>query len=337
MILKATVVSGSRDFQVAPGQTVLDAALLAGLNLPHSCRGGNCGSCRARLLAGQVDYPQGAPLGLSEAEVAEGFILLCRARALSDLKLDIGEVRSAAEEGPKRLPCRIERLAALAPDVMGVYLKLPAAESFRFEPGQYLDMLLPQGRRRSFSIASPPHDARPLELHVRRVAGGAFSEGLFHDGKSGALLNIEGPLGRFKYRPAQRPLLLVGGGTGLAPLKSILRHVLESGIDQRVSLYWGVRSLKDLYDAEFLNSYAAKYASFTFAPVLSEPDGEWQGRTGFVHRTVLEELSPASLVQHDVYAAGPPAMVEAVHREFAAVGADAKRIFSDAFDYARDP
>ena len=182
---------------MAPDQPVLDAALIAGLNLPHSCKGGNCGACRARLLQGDVWYPQGPPLGLSESEVAEGLILLCQARARSDLAIETFEVSTADQAQIKRLPCRIERVERWAHDVLAVFLRLPAAERFDFEPGQYIDVMLSEGRRRSFSIASPPHDSRLLELHVRRVPGGEFTEPLFAEGTRGTLASDRRSLGAF--------------------------------------------------------------------------------------------------------------------------------------------
>jgi CDP-4-dehydro-6-deoxyglucose reductase len=215
-------------FSAAPDESLLDAALGASLNLPHSCKGGNCGSCRARLLQGEICYPNGSPLGLSEAEAADGFVLLCQCHARSDLTIETLAISTPDQIRIKRLPARIERAELLSHDVMGLYLRLPAAEAFSFEAGQYLDVMLPGGRRRSFSIASPPHDSRLLELHVRRVAGGEFSERLIDEPTRSSLLTIEGPLGQFVYRESRdaAPMLLVGGGTGLAPLLSILRHVI---------------------------------------------------------------------------------------------------------------
>jgi CDP-4-dehydro-6-deoxyglucose reductase len=324
-------------FSIAPNQSLLDAALAASLNLPHSCKGGNCGSCRARLLQGEIYYPNGPPLGLSEAEAAEGFVLMCQARARSDLWLETYEITAPDQALIKRLPARVERAVLLSHDVMGLYLRLPAAEAFPFEAGQYIDVMLPGGRRRSFSIASPPHDSRLLELHVRRVAGGEFSAPLFDAGARSALLNIEGPLGQFTYRPGGEPMLLVGGGTGLAPLLSILRHVAESGIERDVTLYWGVRSERDLYaDAmlEKLARTAASAARLRYVPVLSEPSPAWKGARGWVHEAVLEEIG--DLEKYAVYAAGPPAMIEAVRREFGLRGVAPSRLFFDSFDYSPD-
>jgi CDP-4-dehydro-6-deoxyglucose reductase len=213
---------------------------------------------------------------------------------------------------------------------MGLYLRLPAAEEFRFQAGQYIDVMLSAGRRRSFSIASPPHDARPLELHVRRVAGGEFSAPLF-EAQNSTLLNIEGPLGQFIYRAGIAPMLLVGGGTGLAPLLSILRHVTENGIPRRLTLYWGVRSERDLYAHALLQARAAQ---LRYVPVLSEPSSDWPGARGLVHEAVLRDIG--DLDTYDVYAAGPPAMIAAVRGEFAQRGVAAQRLFFDSFDYAPD-
>jgi len=305
------------------------------LNLPHSCKSGNCGSCRARLLKGDIYYPHGPPLGLSDDEVAAGFVLMCQARARGDVSVEIHEITTPEQAQFKRLPARIERSLPLAHDVVALYLKLPAAEDFRFEAGQYIDIMLPGGRRRSFSIASPPHDARPLELHIRRVAGGEFSAPLFDAGKQSALLTIEGPLGKFIYRESSASMLLIGGGTGLAPLLSIIRHVIETGLERAMTLYWGVRAERDLYAQDRLDDLAQRSGGkLHYVPVLSEPSPAWQGARGFVHEAALRDLD--DLHRYDVYAAGPPAMIAAVRGEFARCGVPPSRLFFDSFDYAPD-
>jgi CDP-4-dehydro-6-deoxyglucose reductase len=333
--VRVSLSKSDRGFSVEPGQPLLDAALDAGLNLPHSCKGGNCGACRARLLHGAVSYPNGRPLGLSDAEVAEGYVLLCQARALGDLAIETQEITTADAAQIKRLPSRIERVVPLNHDVLGVFLRLPAAEAFDFQPGQYVDVMLSAGRRRSFSIASPPHDARLLELHIRRVPGGEFTEPLFAADAHSRLLSIEGPLGQFVYRePAGAPMLLVGGGTGLAPLKSILRHVLENNLHRDLTLYWGVRGRRDLYAHDELEGIARRTPNFRYRPVLSEPDADWPGRRGLVHDAVLRDFE--HLTAADIYASGPPAMIAALRHRFALRGADPARLFFDAFDYAPD-
>jgi CDP-4-dehydro-6-deoxyglucose reductase, E3 len=331
---RVTLINSPRSFEVHADQTLLDAALGAGLNLPHSCKGGNCGSCKARLIGGEIDYPHGTPLGLSSAELAEGMILLCQAHARGDVTLETFDVRLAAEAIVKRLPCRIERATAVSHDVMQLFLRLPLAEEFQFEPGQYLDIMLPGGRRRSFSIASPPHDAKPLELHVRRVVGGEFTDKLFHAENRNALLSIEGPLGQFIYRASPAPMLLVGGGTGLAPLLSMLRHVIENGIDRDMHLYWGVRGEQDLYAQQTLERLLRKAPRLRYTPVLSEAAAGWRGRTGWVHEAPVQDI--ADLAGFEVYMAGPPAMIGAARRAFEAQGVARSRIFFDSFDYAPD-
>ena len=339
--MRVSLSRSSISFEAAPDQSLLDAAFGASMNLPHSCKGGNCGSCRARLLEGEIYYPNGPPLGLSEAEAAEGFVLLCQARACSDVTIEVPQISTPDEILIKRLPARIERALPLSHDVMGISLRLPAAEEFRFQPGQYIDIMLPRGRRRSFSIASPPHDSRLLELHVRRVSGGEFSTRLFDEGAHSALLTVEGPLGQFVFRDGRNaaPMLLVGGGTGLAPLLSIMRHVVENGIERDMSVYWGVRSQRDLYAHTVLEDLVGRAAQrragcLTYVPVLSEPAPDWRGRRGLVHEAVLEDF--ADLDKYDVYAAGPPAMIAAVRREFGRRGVAPSRLFFDSFDYAPD-
>jgi CDP-4-dehydro-6-deoxyglucose reductase, E3 len=342
--MRISLSQSNLSFDVAPDQSLLDAALGASLNLPHSCKGGSCGSCRARLLQGEIYYPNGPPLGLSDAEVTEGMVLLCQARARSDLCIETYEITAPDQAVIKRLPARIEHALPLSHDVIGLHLRLPAAEEFRFQAGQYLDIMLSGGRRRSFSIASPPHDSRLLELHVRRVVGGEFSELLFNEDARSDLLRIEGPLGQFVYRAGAAPMLLVGGGTGLAPLLSILRHVVENDIEREVTLYWGVRGERDLYAQATLQDLAGRSAightatdrpaRLRYVPVLSEPSPEWRGSRGWVHEAVLRDID--DLDKYDVYAAGPPEMIAAVRREFGRRGVAASRIFFDSFDYAPD-
>jgi len=353
-----TLNNSGRSFNAAAHESLLDAAQTAALNFPHSCKSGNCGACKARLLSGEIHYPNGAPLGLSAGETAEGLILMCQARARSDLSLETFDVQSAGEAHRKRLPCRIERAIPFSHDVMGLFLRLPVAEDFNFQAGQYIDIMLPGGRRRSFSIASPPHDARPLELHIRRVVGGEFTDRLFQDSRS-SLLNIEGPLGQFTYRPhlssprehissrgeygqeaaTAPPMLLIAGGTGIAPILSILRHVIENDIERDMQLFWGVRSERDLYAHETLQALARRASSsgattLRYAPVLSQASPEWRGRTGWVHAAAFEHVE--NLESYEVYAAGPPEMIAGTRAEYAARGGVTDRLHYDSFDYAPD-
>jgi len=323
-----------RILRVAGDRPILDAALASGLNLPHSCKSGHCGSCRARLKAGEIRYPGSRPLGLTEAEAQAGYVLLCQARPASDLTVEARVIARVSEVEIKTLPCRVERLVPLAPDVMQVFLRLPAVESLPFLPGQYLDFLVEDGRRRSFSIASPPHDSGLLELHVRKVSGGGFTERLFGHVNTGALLRIEGPMGQFIYREGGTPLLMIAGGTGFAPLKSMLRHLLERGPPREVHLYWGARQLQDLYEEPLVMEWLQRHPTLKFTAVLSEATepGAPHRRLGWVHEVVLQDYP--RLEEFDVYAAGPPALIEAIRASFPAHGLSAERLHFDSFDYA---
>ena len=253
-----TLVPTRQTFAAEAGETVLDAALRAGLNLPHSCKGGHCGSCRARVLHGRFVYPRGRTAGLTEEEEAEGYALLCAAHARSDLEVETREIRPAPDVEIKSLPCRIERLTQIAGDVMSVMLRLPAVEEFHFRPGQYLDVMVGRGRRRSFSIASAPSDGRELELHVRRASSTGFTGQLFDSMTVGTLLRIEGPLGQFWLRgESPRPPIMIGGGTGYAPLRAMLRQLIADGDRRRLALYWGARTGSDLYEHDWLRSARA--------------------------------------------------------------------------------
>jgi CDP-4-dehydro-6-deoxyglucose reductase, E3 len=324
-----------RTIRVHSGQPVLDAALAAGLNLPHSCKSGHCASCRALLRKGETHYPSGRPLGITAAEEQAGQILLCQARPLTDLVVEARLIATVADVEIKTLPCRIERLTPLAADVMQVWLRLPAVESLRFQPGQYLDVLLDGGRRRSFSIASPPHDSELLELHVRRVPGGGFTERLFGTLHAGALLRIEGPVGQFTYRQGSGPVLMIAGGTGFAPLKSMLRHILESAATgkptREIHLYWGAREPSDVYEEALVHDWARRYPHLHFTTVLS---ASGPGRRGWVHEAVLADHPDLSAFE--VYAAGPPAMIEAIRSTFPSHGLRRERLYFDSFDYAPD-
>lgn len=345
-----------RTLKVAAGEAVLQAALAAGLNLPHSCKSGHCSSCRARLIAGEIHYPNGRPPGITADEAGSGQVLLCQARPRSDLVVEARFIASVADVDIKTLPCRIARLTPLAPDVLQVMLRLPAVERLSFHPGQYLDVLLEGGKRRSFSMACPPHDAELIELHVRRVQGGGFTQRLFAGAAAGAgaaapavsrgpdsalapgsLLRIEGPMGQFSYRAGASPIIMVAGGTGFAPLKSMLRHVLETGIRRDIHFYWGARHAADVYEEERVLAWTRRsHGRLKFTAVLSEATlaEAAHHRTGWVHDAVLADYP--DLGAFEVYAAGPPAMIEAMRSSFPRHGLPAQRLSFDSFDYAPD-
>lgn len=332
---QASLRPGGRIFEVRDHETVLAAALRQDVHLPDGCRNGSCGVCRAHLASGRVRYPHGPPLGLTAFERNAGDVLLCRAVPATDLVLDVQEVAAAADLVIKTLPCRVARMQLLTREVMVLHLRLPPVETLRFLPGQYIDVLLPGGQRRSFSLANPPHDSTHLEIHVGLVPGGRFSEEVFSHMQMDALLEIQGPLGSFFMQEnSTRPLLMVAGGTGYAPCKAMLRHLFENQIKCPVTLYWGARSKADLYEQMQAEQWAREQADFRFVPVLSEPQAgdQWTGRRGRVHEAVLADYAEFS--KCDIYLAGPPTMVRGTRQSLLLKGADPAHIFSDAFDYA---
>ena len=332
--MRVTLVPTGECIEVEPDEPILEAALRAGLNLPHSCRAGRCGSCRARILSGRVRYPRGRPAALTAEEEQAGDVLLCQARAEGPLTVETRQIQSVTDVQIRSLPCRVQRLQRLAPDVMGLWLRLPAIEPFAWQPGQYIDVMLSGGRRRSFSLANPPHDHALLELHVKRSSRGEFTTQVFESMTAGTLLRIEGPLGQLTYRPGTGAVVLVAGGTGYAPMKAILRHVLETGIERPVTLFWGARSPQDLYEDGWLRELMARVPRFRYVPALAPGEEGGDAFRGLVHEAVVASGVP--LAEADLYAAGPPEMVAAVRETLPRHGADPGRIVFDSFEYAPD-
>lgn len=316
-------------------EPVLAAGLRAGLHLPHSCRGGSCGACEARVISGRLHYPNGLPPGLAAADADAGRALLCQARALSDLELEARALAVPEEVRIRRLPCRVESRELMCHDVMRLVVKLPSLEPFMFLAGQYVDFLLEDGRRRSYSMANPPQDSGRLELHVRRVAGGQFTSQVFEALGARSLLRLEGPLGGFWLREdSERPMVMVAGGTGFAPIKSMLQHLVHAGVRRPVHFYWGVRRPRDLYEGALVAGWAAAHDWLRFVPVMSEalPEDGWDGRRGWVHEAVLHDFP--SLAAVDAYVAGPPPMIAVVQELFPAQGLPPGRLFFDSFEFA---
>lgn len=335
MIYRVTIQPSGHEFTVKADETLLGAALNAGFSLPYGCRNGACGACKGKVLAGEVDYGAHQEGALTHEDKAQGLALFCCARAKSDLTLEVKEVGAAKDIPIKTLPCRVERMEKLAGDVMALWLKLPSNERLQFLPGQYLDFLLKDGQRRSFSLANSPEEDALLELHVRHVPGGHFTDHVFGAMKPKDIMRISGPYGSFFLRESDKPAIFVAGGTGFAPIKSILAHAFHQRSTRRFVLYWGAKARADLYQPETLARWQAEQANFSFIPVLSEPlaDDRWTGRSGYVHAAVLEDY--ADLSAHEVYACGAPPMVEAARREFTARGLPVDAFFSDAFDFQR--
>ncbi|MCB1886195.1 MAG: CDP-6-deoxy-delta-3,4-glucoseen reductase [Rhodocyclaceae bacterium] len=325
---------GGQHFELADDTTILAGALDAGLTLPYGCRDGACGSCKGRVLAGEVDHGRASITALSEDERAAGMALFCCATARSDVTIECHQVVSADDFPVKKLPCRVQRMEKLADDVMLIEVKLPATEQFRFRAGQYIDFLLAGNRRRSFSIANAPQDATHLELHIRRVPDGTFTRHVFETMKEKEILRFEGPLGSFYLREApDRPIILLAGGTGFAPIKGLVEYALKVGIERPMTLYWGSRNKAGLYMDQLARNWESEMPGFRYVPVLS--DEAWGERTGLVHQAVMDDHPDLS--GHQVYACGAPAMIDAARRDFASCGLPDDQFFADAFTYASDP
>ncbi|HEX6834888.1 MAG TPA: CDP-6-deoxy-delta-3,4-glucoseen reductase [Rudaea sp.] len=331
----ATIQSSAKQFPVEADETVLDAARRAGLALPYSCLSGVCGSCKATLVSGECHYPNNPPNALNAAEVARHQVLLCQAVPRSDIVLAAREVPSIAHLPRRVLALRIAQKDRLAPDVMRLVLRPPKGEMLRRLAGQYLDVLLEGGKRRAFSIANAPHAGPEIELHVRHVAGGDFTQRVFTELDEGSILRIEGPLGTFVPREdSERPMLLVAGGTGFAPIKAIVEHFQHLGSRRPMHLYWGARMAEDLYMRELPERWARTLPSLRFVPVISDATAAGSLRAGLVHEAVLEDHP--DLGPFDVYMSGPPALIDAGRRAFIDAGLPEDRLFYDSFDYAPD-
>jgi CDP-4-dehydro-6-deoxyglucose reductase len=329
--------SGHR-FSVDDDDTVLQAALREGFNLPYGCRNGACGTCKGRVLSGAVDYGDYQREALSAAERASGLALFCCARPLEDLEIECREVGAAKDIPIRRMPCRVERMERVSEDVMVLHLRLPQHERLQYLAGQYLDIHLKDGQRRSFSMANAPHADELLQLHVRNY-GGAFSQYAFERMKVREILRIEGPYGNFFLREdSPKPVILLASGTGFAPIKAIVEHIFHVGTTRALTLYWGGRRRSDLYLNALAERWAAEHPGFVYVPVLSDPsvDDAWSGRMDLVHRAVMADQP--DLAGYQVYACGNPLMVEAARTDFTGrCGLPEAEFFSDAFTPASVP
>ena len=335
---KVTIKNSGHTFDVRPSQTVLQAAIEAGINLPYGCRNGACGACKAKLLQGKVTHDDYQGSAMSDAELAAGNTLLCCARPIEDLSIECREVGGLAGIKPRILPARVAKKEQIAHDVMALHLQLPASERLQFKAGQYIEFILKDGKRRAFSIANAPHDADFLQLHIRVIPGGVFSEYVEKELQEKAILRLEAPFGSFFLREdSAKPIIFIAGGTGFAPVKGMIEHMLHNNISREIVLYRGARQLRDLYMHDLCEKWAALIPCFTYIPVLSEPaaDDNWQGRTGLVHQAVLDDYQDLSAFQ--AYACGAPGMVEIAHQTFVQQGLLADEFFSDAFTFAVAP
>ncbi|MBV8273213.1 MAG: 2Fe-2S iron-sulfur cluster binding domain-containing protein [Cupriavidus sp.] len=333
MSYRVEVAETQQVFMVAPGESVLDAALRSGVSLAHECTFGGCGTCRVRVVDGAVTYEE-FPMGLTEEEADAGFALACQARPAGNLV--ISAARSAEPAIPaRRTSATVQAVAPLGPDVLHLRLALSDAEAFAFEPGQYMKILLDDGSHRSFSMASAPN-GNTIDFHVRQIAGGRFTAGRLPQLRPGDRLEVEVPLGSFTLRKEDyRPLLMVATGTGLAPIKSMLEALMDDPDCPPVWLYWGMRSAADLYLHDEIAQWGERLYDFQYVPVLSRADDGWQGRRGYVHDAVAADIGDLS--EHAIYLCGSPNMIRDAKQTFMVLGAQAPFIYSDGFTFQHAP
>jgi CDP-4-dehydro-6-deoxyglucose reductase len=335
-VFTVTLKTSGRQFTAMPGETVLEAAQRAGIALPCTCGEGSCAGCTSILLDGHCGYPR-APLATSgDVPLALHQVQLCQAVPTSDVLIETRELAAVDDMARRQLTVRVAEKQRLAAGVIGLRL-LPADGELRLNrlAGQYLEVLLDEGKRRPFSIANGPHPDGAIDLHVRNVAGGGFTAWVDETLQVGDTLTIEGPLGTFVPREdSQRPMIFMAGGTGFAPVKAIVEHFLAQGTRRGMEVYWGVRSAEDIYLLPVVERWARDAHDLRFHAVVSDPQQAQAAglRGGLVHEAVLHDHPDLS--GHDVYMSGPPAMIEAGRAQFIAAGLPEARLYYDSFEYA---
>jgi CDP-4-dehydro-6-deoxyglucose reductase len=343
-----TVQPSGRSFDALPGETLLAAGIRQGIGLPYGCKDGACGSCKCKKLSGTVVHGPHQEKALSAAEEAAGLVLTCCGVAQSDIVLESRQVTEAGAFPIKKMPVRVNVMEKLSPDVMRLVLQLPANDSFQFHAGQYIEFLLRDGARRSYSMANAPHTgagqptATPpvgptMELHIRHMPGGKFTDHVFGAMKEKEILRIEGPYGSFFLREdSDKPMVLLASGTGFAPIKALIEHLQHKGITRPATLYWGGRRPQDLYMHEWVVGKCQEMPNLQYVPVVSDalPEDHWQGRTGFVHQAVLQDFPDLS--GHQVYACGAPIVVESARRDYVRAGLPEEEFYADSFTSEAD-
>lgn len=342
MNFQVSIKPSDKQFTVEAEQTVLEAALAANVVLPYGCKDGACGSCKARIVDGQIEQGAHSTGALKPEEAEQGFALLCCAQALSDLVIEARVLEGMGDIPIRKMPCRVASLERPAADVAVLQLQLPANEQLQYLAGQYVEIILRDGTRREYSMAGAPHQTDKVELHIRHMPGGKFTEAIFGEAKppvkEKAILRFEGPLGTFFLRSdTEKPIVMVASGTGFAPIKAIIEDMIHQDNRRSVTLYWGGRRPADLYMHDLCISWAAMHDHITYIPVISDalPEDAWTGRTGFVHKAALEDFP--DMAGHEVYACGAPIVVDSARDEFIAQCAlPQDAFFADSFTTAAD-
>ncbi|GAC1535782.1 MAG: CDP-6-deoxy-delta-3,4-glucoseen reductase [Ramlibacter sp.] len=333
-----TVEPSGRHFTVHADETILAAGIRQGIGLPYGCKDGACGSCKCRKLEGTVTHRTHQSKALSAEEEAEGYVLTCSAVASTDVVLQSRQVTDESAFPIRKMPARVISLEKKSHDVMAVRLQLPANDTMRYHAGQYIEFILRDGARRAYSMANAPHHGPGVELHVRHMPGGKFTDHVFGAMKDRDILRVEGPYGSFFLREdSDKPMVLLASGTGFAPIKALIEHLQFKGITRPVVLYWGGRRPQDLYMDDWVRARCAEMGQLAYVPVVSNalPEDNWTGRTGFVHKAVLEDF--ADLSGHQVYACGAPIVVDSARQEYTAgAGLPPEEFYADAFTTEAD-
>jgi CDP-4-dehydro-6-deoxyglucose reductase len=320
MSFQVSVLPSNRSFTVAEDEPILTAGIRQGVALPYGCKDGACGSCKCKMLEGKVVHGAHQPKALSAEEESKGYILTCCAKPQSDIVLESRQVTSADAFPIKRMPSRVISLEKKSHDVITLKLQLPASDTLQYKAGQYIEFILRDGARRSYSMASAPHiaaESKTLELHIRHMPGGKFTDHVFGEMKEKEIQRIEGPFGGFYLREdSQKPMVLLASGTGFAPIKAIIEQMQQNGITRHATLYWGGRRPADLYMNDWVLAQVAAMPNLRYVPVVSNalPEDAWTGRTGFVHQAVVADFADLSV--HQVYACGAPIVVDSARSDF---------------------
>lgn len=342
MSFQITVQPSGRHFSADATETLLAAGIRQGIGLPYGCKDGACGSCKCKKLEGIVVHGAHQSKALSEEEEAQGLILTCCATAQSDVVLESRQVTEAGAFPIKKMPVRVASLVKKSDDVMVIQLQLPANDVMKFHAGQYIEFMLRDGSRRSYSMANAPHTleaaAPKVELHIRHMPGGKFTDPVFTTMKEKDILRAEGPYGSFFLREdSDKPMVLLASGTGFAPIKALIEHMQHQGITRPATLYWGGRRPSDLYMSDWVEAQLASMPQLRYVPVVSNatPEDAWTGRTGFVHQAVLQDHPDLSGFQ--VYACGAPIVVDSAQRDYVGLGGlPEEEFFADSFTSEAD-
>ena len=333
MTFQISVQPSGRTFTVEPDEAMLGAGIRQGIGLPYGCKDGACGSCKCKKLEGTVIHGPHQSKALSDEEEANGFVLTCCGVPQSDVVLESRQVTEAGAFAIRKMPARVASLERKSHDVMAIKLQLPASDPFVYHAGQYVEFLLRDGSRRSYSMANAPHNGPGVELHIRHMPGGKFTEHVFGVMKEKEIQRIEGPFGSFYLREeSDKPMVLLASGTGFAPIKALIEHMQFQGITRPATLYWGGRRPEDLYMDDWVQARLLEMPNLAYIPVISDATAEdaWTGRTGFVHRAVLEDFPDLSGFQ--VYACGAPIVVDSARKDYSELGGlPEEEFYADSF------